>query len=528
MRRLVVEESTLPLLRVRRWLRAIGVIAWLCLTSGASARPLSDTSSRGAELYARHCALCHGAQGRGDGEVAALLSPAPRAFSRGLFHIVSTWNGVPTDDDLVRSIARGVPGSGMPPYDFLTTVDLRTLAVEVRRMAVDGVAQEIAQGLARQGAASDAAACREAAVARLTPGEVIAVDREPVAGKQLLEDGRRGYLQHCAACHGEHGQGRRLADPWSDREFPWSRDFTSGLLAGGGRHEDLVRRILAGMPGAGMPPTRFADPEQVAAVASYVRSLIPPGAEDRLLRRRLAFTARRVATLPADPGDAGWEAIEPVRVVLSPLAWHDAAVAEAWVRFAHDDSDLAVLLEWADDGADDRALGASRFPDGVAVQLSPEHEPPLFGMGSKEHPVNLWHWKAFRTEQIAGMFDLAVLPHRPIVPLPGQPVTDVPLYRPAPGLLGPATEGAAVQLDGVDAAARMSQASGAAIGAVPAWAEGRWRVVLRRSLAPRAPGEIDLRPPVSITMAFAVWNGSADDRGARKSISVWHDVLITP
>ena len=72
---------------------------------------------RGRELYAQHCAVCHGETGDGRGQAAYLLSPAPRDFSEGLFRVASTWNSVPTDADLAQTLRRGMPGSSMPPWE---------------------------------------------------------------------------------------------------------------------------------------------------------------------------------------------------------------------------------------------------------------------------------------------------------------------------------------------------------------------------------------------------------------------------
>ena len=78
----------------------------------------------GAALFARRCAACHGDDGRGDGRAAYLLYPKPRDFHTGPFRFASTWDGVPTDQDLYRIVSRGIPGSGMPirPRNLMTGV----------------------------------------------------------------------------------------------------------------------------------------------------------------------------------------------------------------------------------------------------------------------------------------------------------------------------------------------------------------------------------------------------------------------
>ena len=79
----------------------------------------SGLLERGKETYLKHCAACHAANGDGEGEAAYLLYPRPRDFTRGQFRLVSTWDNVPTNEDLFRTISRGMPGSAMPSWAHL-------------------------------------------------------------------------------------------------------------------------------------------------------------------------------------------------------------------------------------------------------------------------------------------------------------------------------------------------------------------------------------------------------------------------
>ena len=126
----------------------IGAVACATGTTVApeSVAPESEVSAapaslqRGVSLYARHCVLCHGHSGAGDGPAAAYLVPSPRAFTMGSFNLVSTVNSVPSDDDLLRVLRRGMPGSAMPSWAWLPEADLRQLVAYVRHLAVEGIA----------------------------------------------------------------------------------------------------------------------------------------------------------------------------------------------------------------------------------------------------------------------------------------------------------------------------------------------------------------------------------------------------
>ena len=73
--------------------------------------PVSGDATRGATLYANHCAVCHGDQGEGAGLAKEPLNSVEFLTSR-------------SDDDLRQAIIEGVPNK-MPPYeDKLSTEDM--------------------------------------------------------------------------------------------------------------------------------------------------------------------------------------------------------------------------------------------------------------------------------------------------------------------------------------------------------------------------------------------------------------------
>src|SRR5437762_2314208 len=86
-------------------------------------------------LYPQHCELCHGAEGRGDGPAAARLPTPPADFSAATFKLRSTPSGsLPTDDDLLGTITRGIPGAGMPSFAALSLDDRRALVEKVKAL----------------------------------------------------------------------------------------------------------------------------------------------------------------------------------------------------------------------------------------------------------------------------------------------------------------------------------------------------------------------------------------------------------
>lgn len=101
----------------------------------ATAINASKPVHSGRTVYQQHCAACHGVNGGGDGPAAVWLYPKPRRFDSGLFKIRSTPGGsLPTDDDLFQVITRGMPGSSMPSFTYLSDADRREVVQYVKHL----------------------------------------------------------------------------------------------------------------------------------------------------------------------------------------------------------------------------------------------------------------------------------------------------------------------------------------------------------------------------------------------------------
>jgi DMSO reductase family type II enzyme heme b subunit len=58
------------------------------------------------------------------------------------------------------------------------------------------------------------------------------------------------------------------------------------------------------------------------------------------------------------------------------------------------------------------------------------------------------------------------------------------------------------------------------------WSNGRWSVLMTRSLAVSPEEGVSLEPGSRASVAFAVWDGSHRDRDGQKLITIWHDLDI--
>lgn len=72
----------------------------------------------GKTIYTEYCMACHGVNGDGKGVSWKGMTNPPRNFKLGIFKFGLVPSGeLPTDQDLVRIIRKGLHGTGMLPWD---------------------------------------------------------------------------------------------------------------------------------------------------------------------------------------------------------------------------------------------------------------------------------------------------------------------------------------------------------------------------------------------------------------------------
>ncbi len=217
-------------------------------------RPLTERDARtGRAVYLRECAACHGERGDGNGPGAAFVDPKPRNFTRKLFKLRTTSSGEPpATADILRTIERGIPGTAMPSFRFLSEEERRQVAAVVLDFA-------------------DLLDAGEPTPIR-DPGT------PPASSPASISKGKQVYqAMQCAACHGPSGKGDGPSAPGlaDDDGNPIKvRDFTTGVYRGGGDRKELYYRFTTGLDGTPMPA--FADSvsdEDRWALVDYIKSL---------------------------------------------------------------------------------------------------------------------------------------------------------------------------------------------------------------------------------------------------------------
>lgn len=505
---------------------ASSLSGFLILVSADQSVLQAATTEPGKAVYAQHCAACHGSNGDGNGPASVWLYPKPRDFNSGLFKIKSTpAQALPTDEDLLQSVTRGLGGSSMPGFSYLTEQERRDVVQYVKQLTV------------YTNAASGKPVNRFEEAAAAGQPQPVAVPPEPPIGVQELVLGREVYQRmQCALCHGETGAGDgpqvpTLKDAAGLPVRP--RDFNTGLFRGGHTGKDLYLRIHNGLPGTPMIPygPDVLKPEERWALVHYVKSLrrTDVAVNDLLTPEDNSIPVHRAGTLPANPMDAYWESLDPVLVPLNPLWPEPNQVYAVAVSAASDGKKIAVLLHWKDELPQNTAIRVQDFQDGAAVQFSLTGKYGFLGMGDMQNPVNIWSWKAgWQAESEGRPPDEQAAYNSMHVDTYFQPELHFNTARSAGNPISlphrtPVEDANARGFGSFQTQTREQQnVTGKGI-----WHNGFWSVLFIRDLKSKDPEDIKFGPNAPVPIAFAVWNGEQGDRNGRKMVSHWYQLVMT-
>lgn len=514
----------------------MGMFAVFAVTKSAENKPPSPTPklvSLGKQIYAEQCAACHGPTGRGDGEAAYLLYPKPRDFVAARYRLVSTWDRVPTDQDLFDTISRGMPGSAMPSWEHLSTEQRWALVYYIKSLAEKPLEIRPTKPPAADGSGG------EGLIEVPKP-----VPFDAAAKARALEL----YKDACASCHGDTGRGDGVQEQKDDEGYPTRpRDLTAGIFKGSPDPTALYRHIVAGIPGSPMPTSDWAYGADAWHLVNYVLSLSSETQRQRVEMKKFTITATRVGALPDHPESGIWRTATPVNLHLMPLWWRSERPEEVTVRALHDGKTMAILMVWHDETNDNTALRPQDFRDAAAIQFSPTPNPPFFAMGAPGAPVNIWMWKSERQADLDMVYqDIErAYPNVGIDSYPNlmrsaveQPTRNALTLQSDPAFVtgwgagnivsdpqrkSPAEDLTAQGFGTLRARPKIDQK----IDARGVYGQNSYKVMFRRSLSGMGEGAVALKTGAVVPVAFAVWNGSAGDRDGKKSVTIWQDLQIS-
>ena len=241
-----------------------------------------------------------------------------------------------------------------------------------------------------------------------------------------------------------------------------------------------------------------------------------------------------------DPAADAWSEAALVQVALSGQLVATPTrptpfVPSLGVRVLVNDTHAAFLLTWDDATKDNRTTEDQEFRDAAAILFGPAGPAPSVCMGGPGQQLQVAQWKAdWQADLEEGFRDLEhaypnfwvdyypgaigtppyhlpdAFPETARVYLPGWYVGN-PFSDP---LKVTAVEEANAQGFGTLATQNQQDALGRG-----AHSGTGWSVVVARPLAPSDPEDVAIAS--GIVLAFALWDGTSGDVGARKSASSW-------
>jgi DMSO reductase family type II enzyme heme b subunit len=446
-------------------LRTIIVFALMLMIPLASYAEMD----RGKMLYDAWCAQCHGYDGDGKGYASGVYTlPQPRDFTLGTYKFRTTPSGdPPLDEDIIRATREGNPGTTMPPWSRFSDEEVEAIVEYIKEFAEETFEIE---------------------------GEAFEVGAAPAVSDALLQQGKEVYDKaKCWECHGKAGRGEgekgwqeKFKNDWGTRAYP--TDLTQAWeYRNGAETENIFQTLTSGFDGT--PMASFQDAysdEERWALAHFVTSL------QTERKTGSALSAKKVDAIPSSTDDEQWNNVPYLDMPMAGQLMFEPrqftpVITNVRVRSLYSDSEIAVMLEWTDKkpnkGDDGRPSDAVRlqFP----VTLSDGAEKPYFFLGDKNHPVNLWHWKAS---------------------------DDQALELNAKG-------------QGENSLVRQEKND---IQAAADYRVGHHRVLFRRPLDSGDENDITFTPGKFVPFSVTVFDGEQNEQGNRATISGWYYVVLEP
>jgi mono/diheme cytochrome c family protein len=225
----------------------------------------------GALHYRRYCIGCHGDIGDGLGENAQWMEPyKPRNFTLGIFKCRSTPTGtLPTDDDLFRTLHRGLNTSDMPHWNALTSQMRIDLVAYVKHFSPRFATEK--------------------------PGTPITIPPEPEITPERIKQGQEVFARvQCWKCHGVTGRGNgpsasTLVDDQNNPDPPFDFHDTVRFKCGS-TDADLYKIFMTGLDGSPMPSwSDNIKPDEAWSLVFYMRTLQPMNSKEKDIAKQIGL-----------------------------------------------------------------------------------------------------------------------------------------------------------------------------------------------------------------------------------------------
>lgn len=221
-----------------------------------------------------------------------------------------------------------------------------------------------------------------------------------------------------------------------------------------------------------------------------------------------------------DPGSEVWSDVKSIDLPLTAQAgayYAGGSVTTIRAQVGHFDGRLYVRVTWPDATMDDSTTRAEDFADAVAIEFPANGKAsvPSLCMGQADAAVNIWHWRADSTDSShdpGSVYVNSLIDEEGSAGLQFYTARDAgnPFANPE---VGP------VQTLSSLAFGELKTLPNQDVDGAGTHANGEWTVVFAREFGSVAPGHAIFEPGKAVDVAFAVWDGSNDERNGRKAVS---------
>lgn len=245
--------------------------------------------------------------------------------------------------------------------------------------------------------------------------------------------------------------------------------------------------------------------------------------------------------IPLDPANTTWGSAPITAVALQPQNQavpmiEKATITQVRVQGLTNGRQIGWRVSWPDP-APNRLVDAARFSDACAVQL-PLKANAAYTMGAAGFPVQILHWKALWQQDIDVHFqDVEDLYPNYWTDLYWFASGTFP-YRVPEAFSRPESRDwfvayrAGNPMANIERAASVEELTAEGFGSLThqhdsvtvgrgTWQNGEWSVVFVRPMETVDPDDFQFEPGTRDTVGFAVWDGAAENVGARKQHSQW-------
>ena len=453
---------------------------------------------QGKEYYFKFCVHCHGKEGKGDGRASNHIFPQPRELSQGVFKFHATQtNTLPLDEDIIRTIKKGIPGTAMPAWNGILSDEI-----------INSIVKFIKTFSARFGME--------------VPGRKIAISMEPPFDSLSIAYGKKIYKElRCEKCHGENGnkEGELSKTLKTFRDTTW---FVYDLrrknfYKAGSSGTDIYRTLATGLDGSPMNAYDYISDFERWHLVHFVQSMhsVKRGETFPAINK---ITSKRIdSPITLELEGPIWEKALETPISIRPLRARRNPVSRLTIRSVHNKKKIAIKIKWEDPTPDN--ILNNNYVDQSAIQFAVDdsdiEDSPFYGMGEKGKIVNIWHWKADVRQKI----------------IKSGKSKQKQIAKNAKSLAGmfvnPFTESSVEEMNSRGIGALTVQPLGdQKLEGRGYWYDGHWNVVFIRNLEATSKWDIDFSDKNQVILAFALWDGSKKEMNSNKMVSFWQALIF--